>query len=177
MAAHLSRCCGDRHKRGEQREAQFCKSRWLATLTHELTSRMASIRDAPEGSVQTPWPVLALSTPIRVAGDGLVRGGHCLQSRIATSRNPDRGFARPCIPPRQGADRRFTSRTPDLTLAHSGAGAKSSRADRDRAMGMFGKLKQQRRLAICQNNSVLTFECFLNLAASELSLKSFFDAT
>ena len=38
---------------------------------------------------------------------------------------------------------------------------------------MFGKLKQQRRIATRYDKTVLSFESFLNLAATRLWLKSF----
>jgi transposase len=38
---------------------------------------------------------------------------------------------------------------------------------------MFGKLKQQRRIAIRYDKTVLSFENFLDLAATRLWLKSF----
>ena len=38
---------------------------------------------------------------------------------------------------------------------------------------MFGKLKQQRRIATRYDKTVLSFESFLNLAATHLWLKSF----
>ncbi|MEG8224166.1 transposase, partial [Sphingomonas sp. HH69] len=38
---------------------------------------------------------------------------------------------------------------------------------------MFGKLKQQRRIATRYDKTVLSFESFLNLAAARLWLKSF----
>lgn len=38
---------------------------------------------------------------------------------------------------------------------------------------MFGKLKQQRHIATRYDASILSFESFLNLAASRLGLKSF----
>jgi len=44
--------------------------------------------------------------------------------------------------------------------------------DRNRAERMFGKLKQERRIAIRYDKTVLFFESFLNLAAARLSLKS-----
>jgi transposase len=45
--------------------------------------------------------------------------------------------------------------------------------DRNRVERMFGKLKQQRRIATRYDKTVLSFESFLNLAASRLWLKSF----
>jgi transposase len=45
--------------------------------------------------------------------------------------------------------------------------------DRNRVERMFGKLKQQRRIATRYDKPVLSFESFLNLAASRLWLKSF----
>lgn len=42
---------------------------------------------------------------------------------------------------------------------------------------MFGKLKQQRRIATRYDQTVLWFESFLNLAAARLWLKSFVNAT
>lgn len=45
--------------------------------------------------------------------------------------------------------------------------------DRNRVERMFGKLKQQRRIATCYDKTVLSFESLLNLAATRLSLKSF----
>ena len=45
--------------------------------------------------------------------------------------------------------------------------------DRNRVERMFGKLKQQRRIATRYGKTVLSFESFLNLAASRLGLKSF----
>lgn len=41
---------------------------------------------------------------------------------------------------------------------------------------MFAKLRQQRRIAIRYEKTVLTFESFLNLAAARLWLKSFVNA-
>lgn len=44
--------------------------------------------------------------------------------------------------------------------------------DRNRIECMFGKLKQQRRIATRYDKSILSFESFLNLAAVRLSLLS-----
>src|SRR3546814_9651165 len=44
---------------------------------------------------------------------------------------------------------------------------------RNRIERMFGKLKQQRRIATRYDKTVLSFESFLNLAAARLWLKSF----
>ena len=44
--------------------------------------------------------------------------------------------------------------------------------DRNRVERMFGKLKQQRRIATRYDKTVLSFESFLNLAAARLWLKS-----
>lgn len=49
--------------------------------------------------------------------------------------------------------------------------------DRNRIERMFGKLKQQRRIATRYDKSVLSFESFLNLAAVRLWAKSFVNAT
>lgn len=48
--------------------------------------------------------------------------------------------------------------------------------DRNRIERMFGKLKQQRRIATRYDKSILSFESFLNLAAVRLGLKSFVNA-
>src|SRR3546814_1129028 len=48
--------------------------------------------------------------------------------------------------------------------------------DRNRIERMFGKLKQQRRIATRYDKTVLSFESFLNLAAARLWLKSFVHA-
>lgn len=48
--------------------------------------------------------------------------------------------------------------------------------DRNRIERMFGKLKQQRRIATRYDKSALSFESFLNLAAVRLWLKSFVNA-
>jgi transposase len=45
--------------------------------------------------------------------------------------------------------------------------------DRNRDERMFGKLKQQRRIATRYDKTVLSFESFLNLAATRLWLKFF----
>jgi transposase len=45
--------------------------------------------------------------------------------------------------------------------------------DRNRVERMFGKLKQQRRIATRYDKTVLSFESFLNLAATRLWLKFF----
>jgi transposase len=45
--------------------------------------------------------------------------------------------------------------------------------DRNRVERMFGKLKQQRRIATRYDKTVLSFESFFNLAATRLWLKSF----
>lgn len=45
--------------------------------------------------------------------------------------------------------------------------------DRNRVERMFGKLKQQRRIATRYDKAVLSFESFLNLAVARLWLKSF----
>src|SRR3546814_7743178 len=45
--------------------------------------------------------------------------------------------------------------------------------DRNRVERMFGKLKQQRRIATRYDKTLLSFESFLNLAATRLWLKSF----
>jgi transposase len=49
--------------------------------------------------------------------------------------------------------------------------------DRNRIERMFGKLKEQRRIATRYDKTVLSFESFLNLAAARLWLKSFVNAT
>jgi transposase len=49
--------------------------------------------------------------------------------------------------------------------------------DRNRVERMFGKLKQQRRIATRYDKTVLSFESFLNLAAVRLWLKSFVNTT
>lgn len=49
--------------------------------------------------------------------------------------------------------------------------------DRNRVEHMFGKLKQQRRIATRYDKTVLSFESFLNLAAARLGLKSFVNAS
>lgn len=48
--------------------------------------------------------------------------------------------------------------------------------DRYRIERMFGKLKQQRRIATRYDKTILSFESFLNLAAVRLWLKSFVNA-
>ena len=48
--------------------------------------------------------------------------------------------------------------------------------DRTRVERMFGKLKQQRRIATRYDKTLLSFESFLNLAATRLWLKSFVNA-
>jgi len=48
--------------------------------------------------------------------------------------------------------------------------------DRQRIERMFGKLKQQRRIATRYDKTVLSFESFLDLAAARLWLKSFGNA-
>jgi transposase len=48
--------------------------------------------------------------------------------------------------------------------------------DRNRFERIFGKLKQQRRIATRYDKTVLSFESFLNLAAARLGLKSFVNA-
>ena len=45
--------------------------------------------------------------------------------------------------------------------------------DRNRVERMFGKLKQQRRIATRYDKTILSFERFLNLAATRLWLTSF----
>ncbi len=45
--------------------------------------------------------------------------------------------------------------------------------DLNRVERMFGKLKQQRRIATRYDKTVLSFESFLNLAATRIWLKSF----
>jgi len=45
--------------------------------------------------------------------------------------------------------------------------------DRNRVERMFGKLKQQRRIATRYDKTALSFESFLNLAAARLWLKLF----
>ena len=49
--------------------------------------------------------------------------------------------------------------------------------DRNRVECMFGKLKQQRRIATRYDKTVPSFESFLNLAAVRLWLKSYVNAT
>lgn len=48
--------------------------------------------------------------------------------------------------------------------------------DRNRIDRMFGKLKQQRRVATQSDKTVLSFESFLNLAVARIWLKSFVNA-
>lgn len=48
--------------------------------------------------------------------------------------------------------------------------------DRNRIERMFGKLKQQRRIATRYDKTILSFESFVNLAAARLWLKSFVNA-
>ena len=45
--------------------------------------------------------------------------------------------------------------------------------DRNRVERMSGKLKQQRRIAIRYDKTILSFKSFFNLAAASLWLKSF----
>ncbi len=45
--------------------------------------------------------------------------------------------------------------------------------DRNRVERMFGKLKQQRRIATRYDKTAFSFESFLNLAAARLCRKSF----
>jgi transposase len=45
--------------------------------------------------------------------------------------------------------------------------------DRNPVERMFGKLKQQRRIATRYDETILSFESFLNLAAARLRLKTF----
>ncbi|AOL22419.1 Transposase DDE domain-containing protein [Erythrobacter litoralis] len=45
--------------------------------------------------------------------------------------------------------------------------------DRNRVERCFGKLKQQRRIATRYDRTILSFESFLNLAATRLWLRSF----
>lgn len=63
---------------------------------------------------------------------------------------------------------------PDQNVT-SFSGATSYR-DRNRVERMFGKLKQQRRIATRYDKTVLSFEIFLNLAATRFWLKSFVNA-
>ncbi len=49
--------------------------------------------------------------------------------------------------------------------------------DRNRVERMFGKLKQQRRIATHYDKTILSFESSLNLAATHLWLKSFVSTT
>jgi transposase len=49
--------------------------------------------------------------------------------------------------------------------------------DRNRIERMFGKLKQQHRIAIRYDKTVLSFESFLNFATVRLWLKSLVNAT
>ena len=48
--------------------------------------------------------------------------------------------------------------------------------DRNRIERMFGKLKQQRRIATRYDKTVLSFEGYLDLAAARLWLKTFVKA-
>lgn len=48
--------------------------------------------------------------------------------------------------------------------------------DRNRIERMFGKLKQQRRIATRYDKTALSFASFLNLAAARIWLKSFVNA-
>lgn len=45
--------------------------------------------------------------------------------------------------------------------------------DRNRVERMFGKLKQQRRIATRYDKTILSFASFINLAAARLWLKAF----
>ncbi len=49
--------------------------------------------------------------------------------------------------------------------------------ERNRVERMFGKLKQQQRIATRYDKTILSYESFLNLAATRLSLKSFVNTT
>lgn len=49
--------------------------------------------------------------------------------------------------------------------------------DRNRVEHMFGKLKQQRRIATRNDKTILSFESFLSLATARLWLKSFVNTT
>jgi transposase len=62
--------------------------------------------------------------------------------------------------------------TPKALLANKGYDGDRFR-DRNRVERMFGKLKQQRRIATRYDKTTLSFESFLNLAATRLWLKSF----
>jgi transposase len=66
----------------------------------------------------------------------------------------------PIIPPRSN---RKVPEHPDYRRYH----------DRNRVERMFGRLKQQRRIATRYDKTLLSLESFVNLAATRLWLKSF----
>lgn len=91
----------------------------------------------------------------RVAG-GKARFGTLI---LLSQFRPIRGIL-PIIPPRSN---RKVPEHPDYRRYR----------DRNRVERMFAKLKQHRRIATRYDKTVLSFESFVNLAATRLWLKSF----
>jgi transposase len=85
-------------------------------------------------------------------------------ARDGWSSMPDKGDVEwPIIPPRSN---RKVPAHPDYRR----------NKDRNRIQRMFGKLKQQRRVATRYDKTVLSFESFLKVAVARLWLKVFVNA-
>ena len=96
---------------------------------------------------------IPVATPKALLADKGYDGDHFRESLLT------RGIL-PIIPPRSN---RKVPEHPDYRRYK----------DRNRVERMFGKLKQQRRIVTRYDKTILSFESFLNLAASRLWLKSF----
>ena len=99
---------------------------------------------------------IPVTTPKALLADKGYDGDHFRQSLLM------RGIL-PIIPPRST---RKKPEHPDYRRYR----------DRNRIERMFGKLKQQRRIATRYDKTILSFESFLNLAAARLWLRSFVNA-
>jgi transposase len=109
--------------------------------------------EASDYTAAEPLMEIPLTTPKALLADKGYDGDRFRESLLI------RGIL-PIIPPRSS---RKVPEHPDYRRYR----------DRNRVERMFGKLKQQRRIATRYDKTVLSFQSFLNLAATRLWLKSF----
>ena len=109
--------------------------------------------EASDYTAAEPLMEIPIAAPKALLADKGYDGGRFRESLLI------RGIL-PIIPPRSN---RKVPEHPDYRRYR----------DRNRVERMFGKLKQQRRIATRYDKTVLSFESFLNLAATRLWLKSF----
>nr|WP_244884873.1 IS5 family transposase [Croceicoccus mobilis] len=166
MAAHdrqhqRSRpCLGGGRKRGARANALGRSRGGFTSKIHDRSDNqgrpLGFILTGGEASDYTaaePFMTIPVTTPKALLADKGYDGDRFRESLLI------RGVL-PIIPPRSN---RKVPEHPDYRRYR----------DRNRIERMFGKLKQQRRIATRYDKTVLSFESFLNLAAERLWLKSF----